>query len=282
MAWNRSPEKKEEVKKQPPKLGGGLIAGLVVVLVALGAVLYLTRSNGEKATVKTERKVERIKEVTPAPAPKAKEEPPKEDPKKAEMRARAEKLKKMTPEERLEFLFEEAKKKPLDLTPSTNRTFKTGTEQIMSWIFTTRLGDPPPPLPQISLRDEAHLAEILIADNPILETDSERAKEAKKTVEAVKKEAMKYIKEGGDIQEFFQYYRDQLSQAYHEYTDARKTVLDMLKNGEDGELCSAYIKKVNERLAERGIEKKIEIPDKLFEKFTGQKQVKPQAEEIQQ
>lgn len=281
MAWNRSLEEKKDVKRQPPRIGRGLVAGLIVCCVA-AAAFFLLRDGGDGPVRDEGRRPQgQIKEVKPAAAPVCKEEP-QEDPKKAERKARAEMLKKMTPEERLNYLFEEAKRKPLDLTPSTNRLFKTGTEQIMAWIFTTRLGNPPMPLPKVPIRDEAHLAEILISDNPVFETDSEKAKEAKQTVEAVKKEAIKYIKEGGDIQEFFHYYHDQLMQAYHEYNDAHKSVMEMLRRGEDAELCSAYIKKVNERMAERGIDRRVEIPDKVFERYTGQKQVKTQEGEVKQ
>lgn len=278
MAWNRSIERKEEPKGRPPRIGRGLVAGLVVCLAAVAAFLVLRDGGDGSARGAGSRPQGRIWEVKPAAAPVRREEP-KEDPKAAARKARAEMLKKMTPEERLNYLFEEAKRKPLDLTPSTNRLFKTGTEQIMAWIFTTRLGNPPMPLPKVPIRDEAHLAEILISDNPVFETDSEKAKEAKQTVEAVKKEAIKYIKEGGDIQEFFHYYHDQLMQAYHEYNDARKSVMEMLRNGEDAELCSAYIRKVNERMAERGIDRRVTIPDKVFERYTGQKQIKTQQEE---
>ena len=102
---------------------------------------------------------------------------------------------KMSLEERREFLQKEMIEKPLDLTPTTNRAFRTGTEQVMSWIFTTDLGSMPPPLPRISIRDEAHIMEILDAPNPIFEGDSDRAKDAKEMVALAKEELRKFLDE---------------------------------------------------------------------------------------
>ena len=244
----------------------GVFAGLVVV-VAAGVAFLLLKPEEKKPVVKTEKpKAQVVKEVKPEhpkPAPKVeKEERPKVDPEKA---ARIAKLKAMTPEERMEFLFEEAAKKPIDLTPSTNRVFKTGTEQVMSWIFTTELGAMPPPLPRISIRDEAHMAEILMAKNPAFETDSEKAKEAKAMVELAKKELIQFIKQGGSVDEFFEYYRGELVQAHNEWQASQKSVMKVIR--EEPELAAEYIKEVNSRLREKGI-RPVRIPPK-FKKELG-------------
>ena len=49
----------------------------------------------------------------------------------------------------------------------TNRTFKTGVEQLMSWVFTTEVGDMPMPIPAISDEDRKQLAVILVSKNEI-------------------------------------------------------------------------------------------------------------------
>ena len=203
-----------------------------------------------------------VKPALPKEQPQAPvEEVSKVDKEKAE---RIAKLRAMTPEERMQYLFEEAAKKPIDLTPSTNRLFKTGTEQVMRWIFTTELGAMPPPLPRIPIRDEAHMAEILMAKNPIFEGDSEKAKEAKQMVELAKKELIKYIKEGGTVYSFLEYYRGELMQAHNEWKERKKSVLQVVRDEPD--LAADYIAEINNRLSQKGI-RPVKLPPKLKEQL---------------
>ncbi len=266
----------QEAKGKPPRMKSisspkgspskvrGIVAGLVVS-IGVGVAVLLMMPKEKLPVARPENPVKKAVEAVdapkPAPAPKAEDEKPKVDPEKA---ARIAKLKAMTPAERMEFLFQEAAAKPIDLTPSTNRVFKTGTEQVMSWIFTTELGAMPPPLPRISIRDEAHMAEILTAKNPAFETDSERAKEAKAMVELAKKELVKFIEEGGSVGEFFEFYRGELVQAHNEWQASQKSVMKVIR--EEPELAAEYIKEVNSRLGEKGI-RPVRIPPKLKEQL---------------
>lgn len=269
MAWNGSGKegtsaapKKPQQAREPLALGKGLIAGgIVVVIAVLAAIILLPRETQPKLKEAPAEKTKAITEVKPAevePTPEPEVKPVKKvDPAKA---ARAAKLKAMTPEERLNFLFEEAKQKPIDFTTTTNRPFATGTEQVMSWIFNTRVGDMPPPLPRMSIRDEAHLAEILLADNPALEGDSERMKAAKEMVEIAKKEAIEFVKQGGDVQEFLEYYHGVLREAHQEWQASQKAVMQVIR--EDPEIAVEYIESVNSKLAEKGI-KPVSIPPRF-------------------
>ena len=239
---------------------------VVAIVGVVAAVLFLNQKPQlEKQPAKEKKQPKAVKTVTPSIPKVVKAEPveevSKEDREKA---ARIAKLKAMTPEERMQYLFEEAAKKPIDLTPSTNRVFKTGTEQVMSWIFTTELGAMPPPLPRIPIRDEAHMAEILMAKNPILEGDSEKAKEAKQMVELAKKELIKFIKEGGSVDEFFEYYRGELVQAHNEWKEYQKSVLQVVR--EEPDLAADYIREVNDRLSAKGI-RPVKLPPKLKEQL---------------
>ena len=156
--------------------------------------------------------------------------------------------------------------KPIDLTPTTNRPFRTGIELSMARIFTTELGDPPPPdfSMLVPIQDEAHLAEIILAGNPAIEGDSEAVKDAKKTVEAAKEELRKYIKEGGDASSFMQYYYGLLVQANQERQLAHKEVMNLIKT--DPDIAEEFYYKVNERLAGKGI-KPVHISSKLKERL---------------
>lgn len=266
MAWNGSGKggasaaPKKPVKAKPLALGKGAVAGVIVVVAAALAAYFLLPS--EKPSVKepTTEKPKKIEVVKPAEVVKTvdpESEKPKVEPEKA---ARAAKFRAMTPAERLEFLFEEAKKKPIDFTTTTNRSFATGTEQVMSWVFTTRVGDMPPPMPKMSIRDEAHLAEILLADNPVLEGDSEKAKEAKEMVELAKKEAIEFVKQGGEVQEFLDYYRGQLVQAHMEWQESQRAVIKIIH--EDPDLAVDFVESLNKKLGEKGI-KPVVIPQKF-------------------
>lgn len=274
MAWNGSENRGAQqapmktVKAPPSKWRGLAALALVVVAGGFAAWLVMRPAANDDSSDEAARP-SRIAEVMPQVVTNVVAEvvPQEEDVGAKAVRERVEKLKRMTPEERMEFLFEEAKNTPINFNVSSNRTFATGTEQIMSWIFTKQLGDPPPPLPRISIRDEAHLAEILMAKNPVLDTDTERQKDAKQTVELAKKAAIEFIKEGGDIREFFTYYRDQLDQAHREYSEAQKSVIEMYRTeGGDEELCRAYLDKVNEALEAKGI-KKIALPEQVLERL---------------
>ena len=215
--WNRpSGNPKPATTKKPTAMHGAL-AGIAVILLTAIAAFFIFSKN-EKPTIKAaEKKQTAIKEVTPAPAPKAKAEEPPVDPKEEAKRKRREMLKNMTPEQRVEYKIQELQKKAIDLNPTPDQPFKTGTEQVMSWVFTTGLGDMPPPLPALPKYEMLHMAEILIADNPEVEGDTERTKEAKQIVQEAKRELREFLKEGGEVEDFFTYYHSQLIQAHEEW-----------------------------------------------------------------
>lgn len=140
--------------------------------------------------------------------------------------------------------------------------FKTGMEQVMSWIFTTELGSAPPPLPNLSKKEMQNIVAILLSKNEVTEEDSERTAMAKNVVEQAKKELKQYLKDGGDPQSFLTFYHNELKKASDEWKDAQKLVLQSLK--EDGaEAGLAFAEEVNKKLAEKGI-KRVKIPPKYL------------------
>lgn len=277
MGWNGSSTAANASPSKPKKAAKKIAAGEIspafksivalVVIAIIAGLAYVCFTNDEvKAKVKEKLPKRHIAEVqAEITEPQEVEEVHVETPEEIAKRERREKLKKMTPEERLDFLFEEAKNKPIDFNNvSTNRPFATGTEQVMSWIFTTTLGNMPPPLPRISIRDEAHLAEILMADNPALEGDSEKVKNAKEMVELAKKEAIEFVKQGGDVTEFLEYYRGELVQAHNEWQESQKSVMQVIR--EEPDIAAEYIEEVNAKLAEKGI-KPVNVPPKFREQL---------------
>jgi len=147
---------------------------------------------------------------------------------------------------------------------TTNRTFRTGTEQILSWIFSTELGDMPPPVPKISNFDLVHMQEILDLNNEVTNGDDEKTIDAKRSVQAAKDELKKYLEKGGNPDEFLEYYRDELQSAYLERKTAQQEVMMVLQG--EPELASSFLKEVNNRLAKKGI-KTIVISDRVQKRF---------------
>lgn len=164
-----------------------------------------------------------------------------------------ERLKQLSPDERRELAYEIIKDKKINLEPTTNHPFRTGIELSMARIFMTRVGDPPPPIHTtfIPIQDEAHLAEILIANNPGLEGDSDQVREAKATVEFVKKEMMQFIKGGGSPSEFMSYYYDKLNSAFEERRASMREVVRIAQ--EEPEIAQEYYEQTEKNLSEKGI-----------------------------
>ena len=268
MPWNQSSPHNGN-RRQPSRFKHiALLAAFIVAAVGLVAIIiYNNAAQSDDAEALNGKRPALIKEATPSLPTQITDSTGDEvssSIKDDERQREIARIRAMTPDEKLEYLYERAKERPYDPNPNKGRAFSSGTEQVMSWIFTTRLGDPPPPLPQLSIFDEVHMAEIILNDNPVSEDDTEEIKDAKETVAFAKKELVKYITEGGDG--FLTYYRDQLTEAYQEYNSARKKVYEAYRTGFDREVCDLYLQRINAELAEKGI-KEVIVPEKLIERF---------------
>lgn len=273
MAWNQPIGTDSHWAQHPnPKKAShrGLwivFAAVVVTIITIGGYWMFFQSDSEK---EQERPIEKkdglIAEVKPSASAKQETSPlvAQKKAQEAEILRRRETLKKMTPEEKMDYLFELAKNQPLPEEPSSNRIFRTSLEQVMDWVFSCEVGSQPPLLPPMSMFDEAHLAEILVSDNPIKETDSERAKDAKEVVQLAKEEFRKFIKEGGDPFEFLPYYHGQLVKAHDEWKTARESIMDVIRKEPD--IALEFAEKVNADLEAKGI-KKVVLPEKMLQKF---------------
>lgn len=267
MGWNGSGQKgaapvQPKVTPRKPSPVRGIVAGGLVCVLAAGAYFVFFSGPEKPQAEKSAKKPTRIQEVTPAPAPKAAEKPEKApEPKKPSNR---EAILKMTPEERHELAVERIRQRGLDLTPTTNRPFRTGTELQMARIFMTELGDAPPPFFPMPLEDEVHLADILIANNPAIEGDSEKVKQAKEMVELAKKEMRAYIKEGGDPHNFLSYYQGKLWSAFEERNMAAKEMMRVAR--EEPDIAADFCAAANKKLEEKGI-KPFELPQKIKQKI---------------
>ena len=108
--------------------------------------------------------------------------------------------------------------------------------------------------------------QILTSPNIVDEADSEKAADAKRTVELAKKELRDYLLKGGDFDEFLAYYRGQLVQAHHQWQESQRVVIQACRD-EDPEVARAMLDEVNKRLEKKGI-KQIMLPP-VFRKKLG-------------
>lgn len=244
-----------------------LVVGVATIVGVALAWLFFHNNADVEDPVKESTQQKRIKTVLPAPKSStpvaAKKETKILSDEDAERTRRREMFSKMTTDEKIEYLREQIKNTPIPETP-TNRLYATSLEQVMDWIFTCEVGNPPPLLPPMSLFDQMHLAEILVRDNPILDSDSEKAAESKEMMKIAKKDFMDFLKEGGNPDDFLPYYHGQLVAAHEEYKMARQSIVEIIRN--DPDIAVDYIKKVNERLSEKGI-KNVKIPKKMLDAF---------------
>ena len=242
----------------------------VGAIAAIGLMSYWLIGRDDNTNIRHADESEKRNHVKslPAPSSRAQQQEAAKEIKEtasesAERERRREMFSRMTAEEKIEYLREQLKNTPIPEVP-TNRLYATGLEQTMDWIFSCEVGNPPPLLPPMSLFDQMHLAEILVMDNPILDTDSDKAVESKEMMKIAKKEFIQFLKDGGNPDEFLPYYHGQLVAAHDEYTAARQSIVEVIRNEPD--IALEYIRKINDRLTEKGI-KNVKIPKKMLDAF---------------
>ena len=259
------PRKPAPVSKSSSGVFKGIVAGAIVIIAGLAALVVMRPSvQNEEHAEQAKKPKGSITEVAPsAPSPvrtEQAEEKPKPEPKELTLRQQ---MMGLSEDEKHEILEKKLAETPIP-KESTNRTFRTGLEQVMGWVFTTEVGDAPPPLPNLSNFDLVHIEEILNMTNPVRDTDSDKAADAKETVDFVKKELKKYLEKGGDPQEFLAFYHSELKQAYQERQMVQQQAMQILK--EEPELVFDFLEKANEGLAAKGI-KKAAIPKRVLLRY---------------
>ena len=246
MAWNHPTEKPVEPKKVPSRARGAIAGVVVVAVLGLAAYFIFCSDGGQSVDDGAGKDRGRIKAVKPAKTKVQPEEKQKE------------KSKPKTVEEMVASLDDKPKPpiKVRQISPEewdrlTNRTFKTGAEQLMSWVFSVHPGDMPMPIPALGEEDRRNLASILISKNEITEKDSEKTAFCKEQVDFAKKEMAKYIGDGGDPDDFLQYYFQELKLAFDKRNDAINQLQET--HEEDPELAEQLREAINKKFEEEGI-----------------------------
>lgn len=262
MAWNGSGGASDAPKTPSKRTGApawlkGALAGCIVVVVSVVLFLLFVEGKGDRPTKDKGGPRGAIADVSVASPGKLVENAPKpirasDEGSKVPTGADAPVEPPQTP----------SRTNNVYVVPAaTNRIFKTGLEQILNMIFNTEVGSFPGPLPRIHANEEENLAGILLSVNQILESDDERVRSKKEQVDFAKKELVKFIKDGGDYQDFLRHYHKELVNAFRERKECQRALNEFGDQGDvDASLVRQYHKKLNERLAEKGI-KPIDLPD---------------------
>ena len=243
----------------------GIFVGSIIVIAGIVALVVMRPNVEDEEPAEQKAKPKGgITEVTPSAPSQVRAEPVEEktkpEPKEPTLRQQ---MMGLSEEEKLEVLEKKLAETPIP-EESTNRTFRTGLEQVMGWVFTTEVGDAPPPLPNLSNFDLVHIEEILDMTNPVRDTDSDKAADAKETVDFVKKELKKYLEKGGDPQEFLEFYHSELKQAYQERQMVQQQAMQILK--EEPDLVFDFLERANQRLGEKGIKAAV-IPKRVLMRY---------------
>ncbi len=264
--WNgggNSAKKESSKRITMTPLLRGIIVGLTLV-VLIGIIVLISLRKEDQKPVKElgnkSKPVTRGIAKTTVKTPKTNDVPKTVEPPPVKRTTVTEWRDKDIPEDKKLAAYEKSlQESPLPNT-SSNRLFRSGLEQVMGWVFTTEVGEMPPPLPHVADFDIVHLQEILNSKCEIKDTDTEKEVDAKQTVEFAKEELKKYLEKGGTPDEFLAYYHDQLKAAFQHRRMVMDEVIKVMRD--DPELGEDFLKEANKGLAEKGI-KEVVIPERL-------------------
>ena len=131
--------------------------------------------------------------------------------------------------------------------------YRTGTEQLLDWVFFTKVGDiPPPPLPPIPPAELSRIGEILDTVNEPGDDDDETVAERKKIVDNAKTVLKEYLAEGGTVQDFLDHYLNELTLAHQKKDVASVAIQEVIRFG-DATQAVLFIEEVNRQLEQEGI-----------------------------
>lgn len=131
--------------------------------------------------------------------------------------------------------------------------YRNATEQLLFQTFSRPLGSAPLPFAKLPQRDMENLANILLNDNQINDSDSDELAVGKDIVNKAKEELRKYLRGGGDVDTFFEYYHHQLELAYSKRRAAQQETLRIASEERDPDLARRFQEEINKKLVDDGI-----------------------------
>ena len=273
VGWNGSgqrggstPVKPKATAKKPSPVRGLVAGGLVIILAIIAYFVFFSASE-KPQTEKADKERGLIKEVTPAAAPTNKVVEAKEKPKDPHAGMRLSSNGVWQPANRP---YRAGRKYVHGVVTNRRNRFNNGVtrgavEQVMLQIFSRERGDMPLPLPDYLPEAEMkRLTEILIDKHEITEKDSEDVKISKEILNVAKSEMQKYIKEGGEPEDFLVYYHEELERSFYARKDAELYVQKLIRDGESADFISQFVDKTNEKLEAQNI-KPINKPQEIEE-----------------
>ena len=269
---------KAKPRKAPPKGGSkpsgafkGAIAGLIVVIAAVGAWYFLTQKQEEVKPEAKPKKTTRIETVTPAPAAPPKVEKPKAEPVQMVTNRHGKVVQKKKPETYIDAAGVERYKKgngrvPLEhsekylvksvVHPNAYPDFKHDSENEIANLLTIESGGMIFGDREYDKRFEQDFVQALMEPVEINEDDSEEDRRIKENVEAAKREIAERIKQGENLGDILTaereeirrlaQYKQQMEELFHEQVSAGD-----IKSEQD---LDDFCKAVNKMLESRGIE----------------------------
>lgn len=272
MAWNKPTEDGRARTPTAPQRSVsvrnvyGMIVSFIVILgVVIAAWWWLLPSEEVTSPSSIPHHSKTIKSVPPSKAAKYAEDEVREDPKpKLSMDPESVAARKR----RADFL-KRAQANPETMFLMTNRVGRvnspnTGVEQLMDWIFNCTPGlMPPPPPNDIPGCEIENIVGIIMSKEVVEEGDSDERIARKEMVQLAKDELKDYLKNGGDVQKFFDYYYEVLNRAYARRQDAMELISNACRE-EEPEIARELYRKTNELLGKDNIQKiDISIEDRV-------------------
>ena len=254
MGWNRPCENGRANASGSPQRGRSprpTVRGALSVLFAVvgaGVAAWLLWPEGEvrrdAASTKETRPKERISSI---PAHRLRFDVGKESNPKVQQAFEALNEKASSMEAKcLEIAARYAK-----LSKKVKPIFKNHSEQLLSWICETEPGTMPMPMPTLGKEAREKIVFDLLEKNDPLPTDGEDTAALKGVLKEAKAEMLRHLKDGGDPNEFLQYYDDQLRRCFEYRLEALRQVAEL--GEEDRDLARDFLKKLNERFGVEGI-----------------------------
>ena len=248
MAWNRPSEKKSEKRAKGGQWNVYFAIGGVFVAILVASCVFLMGKDEKCRSEKTARRTSRMAEKSPAKTGAVCPTPRGNTKTNEAVRTMGKMDVLVGPEPTP---IKKADKPFVPPKTHQTRTFTSGTEQVIGWVFGCEPGDMPMILPPIDQKEKENIVSILISKNEVGKDDTEESAELKQRVDLAKKEMMKYLKEGGDPDEFLKYYHDVLKRAYAWRSEAISQCGELFEEDED--MARDFLKKVNEKFEQEGI-----------------------------
>ena len=257
--WNRSTSTPKPAPKKPSALRG-VVAGLVVVALAAACVVVFM-GKGEKPVEKVEKELGRIKEVTPAPAPKAAVETPakKEVATKAVAKPETNGVRYAEAKARKQ-IHGSRERYEESIARGEKPRFSHTSENFLAMYAIPGIPVPPTPVTKMMEQD---FVTALLDKIEILDTDTEEDIQYKEIVAGMKEEARDWIKAGGTLQGYFDELNKRQQKEANYRSEAQGMVMKTLREGNEEEAYALW-KEFNTHLKKKGIAE-LHIHPKLFQ-----------------